>query len=64
MRKCGLLVVFSVGRSDMQELRLDECKAYLRRHNLRLSGNKEECIARIEEHSKLVLYLKAFSIVC
>ncbi|XP_047974189.1 zinc finger CCCH domain-containing protein 62-like [Salvia hispanica] len=47
------VIHFIRGRSDMQELRLDECKAYLRRHNLRLSGNKEECIARIEEHSKL-----------
>ncbi|KAL1569422.1 zinc finger CCCH domain-containing protein 62-like [Salvia divinorum] len=47
------VIHFIRGRSDMQELRLDECKAYLRRHNLRLSGNKEECIARIEEHWKL-----------
>ncbi|XP_042022388.1 zinc finger CCCH domain-containing protein 62-like [Salvia splendens] len=50
---CNKVIHFIRGGSDMQELRLDECKAYLRRHNLRLSGNKEECIARIEEHWKL-----------
>ncbi|GER30858.1 SAP domain-containing protein [Striga asiatica] len=38
------------GRSDLQELTLVECKAYLRRHGLRLSGTKEECIERIKEH--------------
>ncbi|CAA3032777.1 Hypothetical predicted protein, partial [Olea europaea subsp. europaea] len=37
-------------RNDLQELNLVECKAYLRRHGLRLSGTKAECIERIKEH--------------
>ncbi|KAI5665913.1 hypothetical protein M9H77_15766 [Catharanthus roseus] len=41
------------GKSDLQELTLVECKAYLRKHGLRLSGTKTECILRIKEHWKL-----------
>ncbi|KAH6788253.1 SAP domain-containing protein [Perilla frutescens var. hirtella] len=50
---CNKVIRFIEGRSDMQELRVDECKAYLRTHRLRLSGTKEECIERIKEHWKL-----------
>ncbi|KAL0350633.1 UNVERIFIED_CONTAM: Zinc finger CCCH domain-containing protein 62 [Sesamum radiatum] len=39
--------------SDLQELKLVECKAYLRKHSLRVSGSKEECIERIKEHWRL-----------
>ncbi|KAL6551706.1 hypothetical protein OROGR_007860 [Orobanche gracilis] len=38
------------GINDPHELNLMECKAYLRRHCLRLSGTKEDCIERIKEH--------------
>ncbi|KAL3813600.1 hypothetical protein ACJIZ3_014868 [Penstemon smallii] len=41
------------GKSDLQQLKLAECKVYLRRHGLRLSGTKEECIERIKEHWRL-----------
>ncbi|XP_031114540.1 zinc finger CCCH domain-containing protein 62-like [Ipomoea triloba] len=41
------------GRGDLQELKLAECKAYLRKHGLRLSGTKEECIERILEHWRI-----------
>ncbi|KAL6572921.1 hypothetical protein OROHE_002397 [Orobanche hederae] len=41
------------GRNDLHELNLVECKAYLRRHGLRLSGTKEDCIERIKEHLRL-----------
>lgn len=57
------VIQFIRGRSDLQELKVDECKAYLRRHNLRLSGTKEECIERIKDHWKLVFYLKECSMV-
>ncbi|KAL2531873.1 Ubiquitinyl hydrolase 1 [Abeliophyllum distichum] len=40
-------------RNDLQELNLIECKAYLRRHGLRLSGTKAECIERIKEHWRI-----------
>ncbi|CAA3011346.1 Hypothetical predicted protein [Olea europaea subsp. europaea] len=40
-------------RNDLQELNLVECKAYLRRHGLRLSGTKAECIERIKEHWRI-----------
>ncbi|KAL0343651.1 UNVERIFIED_CONTAM: Zinc finger CCCH domain-containing protein 62 [Sesamum angustifolium] len=39
--------------SDLQELKLVECKTYLRKHSLRVSGSKEECIERIKEHWRL-----------
>ncbi|CAA0840934.1 SAP domain-containing protein [Striga hermonthica] len=50
---CNKVVQIIRGRSDLQELMLVECKAYLRRHGLRLSGTKEECIERIKEHLRL-----------
>ncbi|XP_042493424.1 zinc finger CCCH domain-containing protein 62-like isoform X1 [Macadamia integrifolia] len=39
-----------VGGADLQELKLEECKAYLRKHSLRLTGNKAVCVQRIQEH--------------
>ncbi|KAL4582356.1 hypothetical protein LXL04_006903 [Taraxacum kok-saghyz] len=41
------------GSNDEKELSLVECKAYLRKHKLRLSGTKEECRQRIKEHERL-----------
>lgn len=41
------------GKGDLQDLKLAECKAYLRRNGLRLSGTKEECIERIMEHWRI-----------
>lgn len=58
-------------KRDLWVLTLMECKAYLRRHRLRLSGSRAECIERIQEHWRLkdghgeVLYPKsAFTINC
>lgn len=45
-----LFMCVNSGGNDLQELKLVECKAYLRRHGLRLSGTKGECIERIKEH--------------
>ncbi|KAM5576476.1 zinc finger CCCH domain-containing protein 62 [Rosa sericea] len=39
--------------SDLDSLNLKECKAYLRKHRLRISGTKMICIQRIEEHQRL-----------
>ncbi|XP_024978114.1 zinc finger CCCH domain-containing protein 62 isoform X3 [Cynara cardunculus var. scolymus] len=47
------VVSFHQGSNDVKEPSLDECKAYLRKHGLRLSGTKEECIQRIKEHGRL-----------
>ncbi|XP_071711449.1 uncharacterized protein [Rutidosis leptorrhynchoides] len=59
------------GSNDLQELSLNECKSYLRRHKLRVCGTKEECIQRIKEHERLkcgkaeALYpISSFSINC
>ncbi|XP_024978113.1 zinc finger CCCH domain-containing protein 62 isoform X2 [Cynara cardunculus var. scolymus] len=46
------VVSFHQGSNDVKEPSLDECKAYLRKHGLRLSGTKEECIQRIKEHGR------------
>ncbi|GFP96938.1 zinc finger CCCH domain-containing protein 62, partial [Phtheirospermum japonicum] len=50
---CNKIIQKILGKRDLQELKLIECKAFLRRHGLRLSGTKEECIERIEEHWRL-----------
>ncbi|KAL5099301.1 hypothetical protein RYX36_003628 [Vicia faba] len=38
---------------DIDSLKLNECKAYLRKHGLRLAGNRAVSIARIKEHWRL-----------
>ncbi|CAK8539759.1 unnamed protein product [Lathyrus sativus] len=38
---------------DIGSLKLNKCKAYLRKHGLRLAGNRAVCIARIKEHWRL-----------
>ncbi|KAL7101313.1 hypothetical protein ACP275_08G047200 [Erythranthe tilingii] len=50
---CNKVTHLVRGGSDLQELKLVECKAYLRRHGLRLTGTKGECIGRIKEHWRL-----------
>ncbi|TKY70549.1 Zinc finger CCCH domain-containing protein 62 [Spatholobus suberectus] len=39
--------------NDIESLKLNECKAYLRKHGLRIAGNREVCVARIKEHWRL-----------
>ncbi|KAK1433039.1 hypothetical protein QVD17_09945 [Tagetes erecta] len=46
-------VHFNQGSNELPDLSLKECKEYLRKHQLRLSGTKEECIQRIKEHGRL-----------
>lgn len=43
-------VVVLVAGSDLKALNVKECKAYLRKHGLRLSGTKAVFIERIVEH--------------
>ncbi|KAL0341810.1 UNVERIFIED_CONTAM: Zinc finger CCCH domain-containing protein 62 [Sesamum calycinum] len=38
----------------VERLKVEECKIYLRKHGLRLSGNKETLIQRIKEHIDIV----------
>ncbi|KAG8380191.1 hypothetical protein BUALT_Bualt07G0167800 [Buddleja alternifolia] len=40
--------------SRVEKLKVDQCKIYLRKHGLRLSGNKETLIQRIKEHINIV----------
>ncbi|CAE6263422.1 unnamed protein product [Arabidopsis arenosa] len=39
--------------SDLKSVNVKECKAYLRKHGLRLSGTKPVCIERILEHWRI-----------
>ncbi|XP_023641848.1 zinc finger CCCH domain-containing protein 62 isoform X2 [Capsella rubella] len=39
--------------SDLKSLNVKECKAYLRKYGLRLSGTKAVCIERIVEHWRI-----------
>ncbi|KAI3726263.1 hypothetical protein L1987_66060 [Smallanthus sonchifolius] len=41
------------GDNGLQVLSLSECKTYLRKHGMRVTGTKEECIQRIKEHERL-----------
>ncbi|KAL8466385.1 hypothetical protein ACS0TY_035475 [Phlomoides rotata] len=39
---------------DVDRLKVEQCKIYLRKHSLRLSGNKEILIQRIKEHIDII----------
>ncbi|RDX80620.1 Zinc finger CCCH domain-containing protein 62, partial [Mucuna pruriens] len=39
--------------NDIESLKLNVCKAYLRKHGLRIAGNRDVCVARIKEHWRL-----------
>ncbi|EPS62410.1 hypothetical protein M569_12381 [Genlisea aurea] len=39
---------------EIERLKLEECKLYLRKHGLRLSGRKEMLIQRIKEHINII----------
>nr|KYP66657.1 Zinc finger CCCH domain-containing protein 62 [Cajanus cajan] len=39
--------------NDIESLKLNECKAYLRKHGLRIAGSRDVCVARINEHWRL-----------
>ncbi|KAF9622670.1 hypothetical protein IFM89_032591 [Coptis chinensis] len=41
------------GGHHLELLKLEECKVYLRKHGLRLTGTKEVCIQRIQEHWRI-----------
>eukprot|EP00268_Persea_americana_P039692 TRINITY_DN39314_c0_g2_i2.p1 TRINITY_DN39314_c0_g2~~TRINITY_DN39314_c0_g2_i2.p1 ORF type:complete len:571 (+),score=128.27 TRINITY_DN39314_c0_g2_i2:162-1874(+) len=50
---CNIVIKLLQGGHDLHVLRLEECKAYLRKHGLRLTGTKEICIERIQEHWRI-----------
>ncbi|KAG0451683.1 hypothetical protein HPP92_026039 [Vanilla planifolia] len=52
--KCFEKVQQLVKGGDFEKLKLDQCKMYLRKHGLRLTGNKSVLIARIREHQEII----------
>lgn len=40
----------------LEKLKVDQCKVYLRKHGLRLTGNKDTLIERIKEHTRYASY--------
>lgn len=50
---CNKVIRFLQEGSDLESLNLKECKAYLRKHGLRISGTKVVCVQRIVEHQRL-----------
>ncbi|KAJ4839584.1 hypothetical protein Tsubulata_020222 [Turnera subulata] len=38
----------------LEKLKLEQCKVYLRKHGLRLTGNKDTLIQRIKEHQEVL----------
>lgn len=44
-------VCFAMGAGGMiMKLKVDQCRVYLRKHGLRLTGNKDTLIGRIKEY--------------
>ncbi|KAL5819560.1 hypothetical protein ACOSQ4_023402 [Xanthoceras sorbifolium] len=50
---CNRAIYILKERSDLGALNVQECKAYLRKHGLRVSGTKAVCIQRIKEHWRI-----------
>lgn len=46
-----LLIVILAG-GLVEKLKVEQCKVYLRKHGLRLTGKKDTLIQRIKEHSE------------
>uniref|UniRef100_A0A5B7BMS8 Putative zinc finger CCCH domain-containing protein 62 n=1 Tax=Davidia involucrata TaxID=16924 RepID=A0A5B7BMS8_DAVIN len=44
--------IIEVGQ--VEKLKVDQCKIYLRKHGLRLTGNKDTLIGRIKEHQDIL----------
>ncbi|XP_074559113.1 uncharacterized protein LOC141815048 isoform X3 [Curcuma longa] len=51
--RCRKVVDLLRLKQSLDTLKLEECKSYLRRHGLRLSGTKTTCVSRILEHWRL-----------
>ncbi|XP_030461206.2 LOW QUALITY PROTEIN: zinc finger CCCH domain-containing protein 62 [Syzygium oleosum] len=47
-------VLSLVHAGQLEKLKVEQCKAYLRKNGLRLTGNKETLIQRIKEHIEIV----------
>ncbi|KAI6691584.1 hypothetical protein NL676_028412 [Syzygium grande] len=47
-------VLSLVHAGQLEKLKVEQCKAYLRKNGLRLMGNKETLIQRIKEHIEIV----------
>jgi hypothetical protein len=41
---------YFVADGQLEKLKVDQCKVYLRKNGLRLTGNKDTLIQRIKEH--------------
>ncbi|KAM0948871.1 putative transcription regulator SAP family [Dioscorea sansibarensis] len=50
---CERVIDLLKRKKSLDVLTLDQCKAYLRKHSLRLSGTKAACIERIQEHWRI-----------
>ncbi|KAI5665366.1 hypothetical protein M9H77_15219 [Catharanthus roseus] len=48
--KCYEDILKFIEAGQVQKLKVDQCKIYLRKHGLRLTGTKDILIKRIEEH--------------
>ncbi|GAA0139964.1 hypothetical protein LIER_01400 [Lithospermum erythrorhizon] len=43
-----------IGEGKLDKLKLDQCKIYLKKHGLRMAGNKDTLIQRIKEHISIL----------
>uniref|UniRef100_A0A7C9AH00 Uncharacterized protein n=1 Tax=Opuntia streptacantha TaxID=393608 RepID=A0A7C9AH00_OPUST len=50
---CDRVIQFLQEKKNLHELSLKACKAYLRKHGLRVSGNKAVCVKRMQEHWRI-----------
>ncbi|XP_042432159.1 zinc finger CCCH domain-containing protein 62-like isoform X1 [Zingiber officinale] len=51
--RCRKVVQLLTSKESLDALKVEECKSYLRKYGLRISGNKTTCINRILEHWRL-----------
>ncbi|KAJ8479414.1 hypothetical protein OPV22_023141 [Ensete ventricosum] len=51
--RCNKVIDLLKRKRSLDTLKLEDCKSYLRKHGLRLSGTRSTCIKRILEHYRL-----------
>ncbi|XP_009380239.2 zinc finger CCCH domain-containing protein 62 [Musa acuminata AAA Group] len=51
--RCNKVIDLLKRKGSLDTLKLEDCKSYLRKHGLRLSGTRSTCIKRILEHYRL-----------
>lgn len=58
------MLMFLLAVGQVEKLKVERCKLYLRKHGLRLTGKKDILIDRIKEHIRYTLSFQKLNSLC